>query len=148
MQTVAVRDCQVVATGGGIVLDARNVLAMQQSGKVVWLTASQKTIAERMLTDDTTAGNRPSLTGQGLIGEITAVLSERIPFYEKASDFAIDTDRETVAAICDRIVHELTIHPKFEARGQRCRRPHSGLIGDETVNQHLNAQRNCEKNEH
>ncbi len=110
MQTVAARDGQVVATGGGIVLDARNVLAMQHSGKVVWLTASRKTIAARMLADDTTAGNRPSLTSQGQISEITAVLSERIPLYAKASDFVINTDRETVNAICDRIVRRLSIN--------------------------------------
>ena len=103
MKTVSAMDRQVVATGGGIVLDARNVSAMKHSGMVIWLTASEKTIEERMLADDATAGNRPSLTGQGLIGEITSVLSERRPFYEMAADFTIDTDQEKIAAICDRI---------------------------------------------
>ena len=103
METVSAVNRQVVATGGGIVLDARNVSAMKRSGTVVWLTASEKTIEERMLADDATAGNRPSLTGQGLIGEITSVLSERRPLYEMAADVAIDTDHEKIAAICDRI---------------------------------------------
>lgn len=103
MQAVAVVDRQVVATGGGVILDQRNVSAMQRSGKIVWLRASEKTITGRILADDTTAGNRPSLTGQGLIQEITEVLSKRRPLYERAMDVAIDTDTASIAVICDRI---------------------------------------------
>jgi shikimate kinase len=98
---------QVVATGGGIVLDARNVRDMQASGRIVWLTAAEETIRSRMLADASTAGNRPSLTGQGLIGEITAVLAERQPIYDKAADITVDTDRETIAGVCERIVGAL-----------------------------------------
>lgn len=107
MEAVSAVDRQVVATGGGIVLDARNVSAMKKSGKVVWLAASEKTIEERMLADDATAGNRPPLTGQGLIVEIASVLSKRRPFYDMAADIAIDTDQEKIAAICDRIQEAL-----------------------------------------
>ena len=104
VQTVCAADRQVVATGGGVVLDERNVSAMQASGKVVWLRADMQTIADRMLADDATAGNRPPLTGQGLIQEISTVLSERKPLYEAAADAAIDTDQQKIAAICDRIL--------------------------------------------
>ena len=100
---------QVVATGGGIILDARNVLAMKNAGRVVWLTASEKIIQERMLGDAATAGSRPSLTGQGLLEEIESVLAERKPLYEEASDLVIDTDRKTVEEICDQIVKQLRI---------------------------------------
>ncbi|MBC2713574.1 MAG: shikimate kinase [Desulfosarcina sp.] len=102
LASVSAGDRQVVATGGGIILDDRNISAMKKSGTVVWLTASEKIIAERMLDDDATAGNRPSLTG-----EITSLLSERRPFYEKAANFAIDTNQEKIAAICDRIIEKL-----------------------------------------
>jgi shikimate kinase len=110
-------DRQVAATGGGIVLDERNVAKMKQSGKIVWLTANPKTIEARMRGDDATEGNRPSLTGQGRLKEITSVLSERIPLYEKAAELVIDTDREKIVAICDRIVSALKL--KTEAHG-RC----------------------------
>ena len=49
---------QVVATGGGIVLDARNLSAMEGAGFVVWLTAGQDTIQARMLGDETTVASR------------------------------------------------------------------------------------------
>ena len=100
-------DHQVVATGGGIVLDERNISTMKHSGRIVWLTASEKTILTRMIGDSATAESRPSLTDQGRIAEITSVLSERIPLYEKAAELAIDTDREKIVVICDRIVSAL-----------------------------------------
>lgn len=107
LAAVSAVDRQVVSTGGGIVLDERNVAAMKKSGTVIWLKASGKTIEARMLTDDATAGNRPPLTEQGLVGEITAVMAKRKPFYEKAADLAFHTDRAEIAAICDRIVADL-----------------------------------------
>lgn len=106
LKALSVDDRQVVATGGGVILDNRNVSAMRKSGTVVLLTASRKTIAARMLADDATEGSRPSLTGQGLVREVTSVLVERLPLYEKAADFAIDTNREKIEAICDRIIEK------------------------------------------
>lgn len=106
LKALAADDRQVVATGGGVILDKRNVSAMRKSGAVVLLTASRKTIAERMLADDATEGSRPSLTGQGLVREISSVLGERLPLYEMASDFAIDTNRKRIEAICDRIIEK------------------------------------------
>lgn len=110
MEAVSGMDRQVVATGGGIVLDDRNVSVMKKSGRIVWLTAGGRTIEERMRADAATAGSRPPLTGQGLIEEIASVLSERGPLYKKAADLMIDTDRETIASICDRIVNALGLN--------------------------------------
>jgi len=97
-------DRNVVATGGGIVLDDRNISTMKQSGRIVWLTASEKTILTRQLGDSATVESRPSLTRQGVAAEITSVLAERRPIYEKAADRVIATDQRTIAAICKRII--------------------------------------------
>jgi len=98
---------QVVATGGGVVLDDRNLDVMQKTGTVVWLTADETTIARRMLADHATQTNRPSLTDQGQIDEIRQVLAERRPRYEKASDITIETDQASIEMICNRILMEL-----------------------------------------
>jgi shikimate kinase len=98
---------QVVATGGGVVLDDRNLDVMQKSGTVVWLTADEANIARRMLADDATETNRPSLTDQGQIAEIRQVLAERRPRYEKAADITIETDQAGIEMICNRILMEL-----------------------------------------
>jgi shikimate kinase len=95
---------QVVATGGGAVLDDRNIAAMRQAGRVVWLTADEATIAERMLADAATEANRPSLTDQGRIAEIRQVLAERRPRYQKAAHITIATDRLSIETICSRII--------------------------------------------
>jgi shikimate kinase len=98
---------QVVATGGGVVLDDRNLDVMQKTGTVVWLTADETTIARRMLADHATQTNRPSLTDQGQIAEIRQVLAERRPRYEKAADITIETDQAGIEMICNRILMEL-----------------------------------------
>lgn len=115
LQTVAAGDRQVVATGGGIVLDEGNIASMRTSGKTVWLTASVRTIAARMDADEGSPAGRPALTGQGRIDEIEAVLTERKPRYAGAADLVVDTDGAAIAAVCDRIVEEL----KIEAYRQR-----------------------------
>jgi len=102
--SVSTGDRKVVATGGGIVLDERNISTMKQSGRIVWLTASEKTILTRQLGDSATVESRPSLTRQGLAAEITSVLAERRPIYEKAADRVIATDQRTIAATCKRII--------------------------------------------
>ena len=106
LKTLSADDLQVVATGGGIILDERNISIMKQSGRIVWLTASEKTILTRMLGDSATSESRPSLTDQGRLAEITSVLSDRTPLYEKAAELVIDTDQEKIVDICDRIIAE------------------------------------------
>jgi len=112
LRALSTLDNQVVATGGGIVLDDRNISIMRTCGRVVWLTASEKTIQARMLNDETTAGSRPSLTAEGFLAEVSSVLSARKPLYEKAADFQTATDRDGVTAVCDRILTALGLATK------------------------------------
>jgi shikimate kinase len=98
---------QVVATGGGIVLDERNRQTMKTTGKVVWLTAGEKCIRKRMLADAATGDDRPPLTDSGLLEEIETVQADRKPLEESAADLTIATDRVRIEEICDRIVEAL-----------------------------------------
>ena len=98
---------QVIATGGGVVTRPGNVALMQGSGKVVWLQASPKTIAQRMTADSTSAGQRPPLQGKDSIGEIEEILSERLPLYQQAMHFRVDTDGLSPREVADRILRWL-----------------------------------------
>jgi shikimate kinase len=98
---------QVVATGGGVVLDADNVRAMHASGIIIGLGATADTIRKRMLQDITTATFRPALTDRGLVGEIAEMLSKRNPYYENASDFFIRTDGIPAAEITQTIIQQI-----------------------------------------
>lgn len=98
---------QVVATGGGVVLDADNVRTMQACGIIIGLGATAQTIRHRMLRDINTANFRPALTSKGLIEEIKDVLSKRKPHYEGVSDFFIHTDGIPVVAITQTIIQKI-----------------------------------------
>ena len=98
---------QVVATGGGVVLDADNVRAMRASGIIIGLGATADTIRKRMLQDITTATFRPALTDKGLVEEIEEMLSKRNPCYESASDFFIHTDGIPVVEITQTIIQKI-----------------------------------------
>ena len=79
LATVAATPGQVVATGGGVVLREENRRLLAQ-GLVFYLQLTPERLAERLRADPNEA-QRPSLTGQGLMEEIAAVLSEREPLY-------------------------------------------------------------------
>jgi shikimate kinase len=97
-------DRQVVAAGGGAVIATENVGRMRSSGKVIWLQASPAAIRQRMQADAGTAANRPSLTGQGSLEEIAAVLDERKPLYAGAAHHLIDTDDLNTDEVVEKIV--------------------------------------------
>jgi len=97
-------DRQVVAAGGGAVIATENVGRMRSSGKVIWLQASPHKISRRMQADAGTAANRPSLTGQGSLEEIAAVLAEREPLYADAAHHLIDTDDLNTDEVVEKIV--------------------------------------------
>ena len=100
---------RVVATGGGIVLDADNVALMQGSGRIIWLRASPQTIKARMAQDRDSKAFRPALTSKDNLSEIEETLIERQPLYEQAMDFSVDTDNVRLDVIVDIIIENLTI---------------------------------------
>ena len=107
IQRACERDDQVVATGGGAVLDEDNVKRMKNSGVIVWLKADIKTIQKRIIEDSATRDFRPALTSKGSVEEIQLTLLDRNPYYERAMDFFVDTDVMDVDAVCDTIVQKI-----------------------------------------
>lgn len=107
IQYVCERDNQVVATGGGAVLDEDNVKRMKDSGVLVWLRADIKTIEKRIIEDNTTRDFRPALTSKGSVEEIQETLLARNPYYERAMDFSVDTDFMDIDSVCDTIIQKL-----------------------------------------
>jgi shikimate kinase len=107
IQCTCGRDNQVVATGGGVVLDEENVKRMKDSGVLVWLRADIKTIEKRIIEDNATQDFRPALTSKGSVEEIQETLLVRNPFYERAMDFFVDTDFMDIEAVCDAIIQKI-----------------------------------------
>jgi shikimate kinase len=103
-------DKQVVAAGGGAVTTAANVDRMRAAGRVIWLKASPDTIRRRMRADAATMADRPSLTGQGSLEEVEAVLAQRTPLYQEAAHHCIDTDRLGTAEVVEKITALIRSH--------------------------------------
>ena len=107
LKQICTKDRQIVATGGGVVLDKANIKAMKTSGMVIWLGATAETIQKRMLQDKNTGNFRPALTDKGRMQEIEDMLLKRNPYYESACDFSIHTDDVPVNEISAIIIQRL-----------------------------------------
>lgn len=94
---------QVIATGGGVVLAAKNREALTSSGCVVWLRADAETLWERTQGDPTTKDRRPALTGLPGLQEIRETLQRREPLYRACATHVVDTAGRTPGEIADEI---------------------------------------------
>jgi shikimate kinase len=81
-------DAQIIALGGGAVLDSHNVDELRRRGKMVLLTASPEEIGLRTRGDST----RPLLAGADKLTRIRALLDERRDRYLAAADMVVDTN--------------------------------------------------------
>ena len=92
----------VVATGGGIVLDNRNVANLKKMGCMIHLFARSDVILER--TRDT--HHRPLLETGDRDVRIERLLHERKPFYAQAH-YEIDTSGLDVEDVVEKIVRHI-----------------------------------------
>jgi shikimate kinase len=101
LQELSRRGHQVIATGGGVVLNAQNRAILRATGRTAWLTADAQTLWQRISTDETTAQRRPKLTVGGP-REVEDLLLRREPFYRECADCTVDTagrSPEEIAAL-------------------------------------------------
>lgn len=78
----------VVATGGGTVLDPRNVTTMRETGTTVWLAAGATVLAARVGD----GRGRPLLSASDPAVRLEAILAERLPLYRQAAEHEVDTE--------------------------------------------------------
>ncbi len=98
---------QVVATGGGAVLDEKNLSALKSNGWLVWLKAKPDVIQQRVGDVE----SRPLLQdGTDAKDRIVELLALREVHYAKA-DVAIETSDRSINSIVDDILKQL---PKQE----------------------------------
>jgi len=109
IKEVSHNDHQVIATGGGVVMDDDNVKNLKRNGFVIWLKGDADVLKERMIEDQRSGNTRPSLTGDDPMDEIKKVLDIRNPFYRQAGDVIVDTSALSIQEVADRIIQESTI---------------------------------------
>ena len=90
----------VIATGGGVVVKERNRAILKELGFVVWLTASEDVIFDRVSRND----KRPLLQTENPRKTIAELLAARRPLYEGVAELVLDTTAFTHAAAADAVI--------------------------------------------
>jgi shikimate kinase len=92
----------VISTGGGIVLRPENRELLHELGFVVWLTASEDVIFERVSRNK----KRPLLQTANPRATVHELLEQRRPLYEKTAQFTVDSTHLTHDAAADAVIVE------------------------------------------
>lgn len=93
----------IIDTGGGAVMNPESAKSLKKSGVIVYLKADAHTIRQRLKNDRA----RPPIKGSDAIKEVSGILKERVPVYEKLADFVIDTSTTKTAESAELIVSKL-----------------------------------------
>jgi shikimate kinase len=100
---VALMDRQVIACGGGAVLDPGSLEALRRSSRMVLLTASAEEISRRAVGDS----DRPLLNVKDRLGRIRGLLEARLPMYHEAAEVSVNTDGITPEEVAELVLERL-----------------------------------------
>ncbi len=89
LKEIAQQSNQVIATGGGIILDPVNRQTMRCSGDVVYLKVPQNVLWERLRR----CKNRPLLQTESPLSTLKKLLDERNPLYSECADKVVSVAR-------------------------------------------------------
>ncbi len=95
---------QVIATGGGVVLSAKNRELIQEEAAVIWLDAPVEVLAGRIAGD----ANRPLLENVHPLDKMKALAEERNDLYAEVSHLRVDTGKLSDKEAVDKVVHFLS----------------------------------------
>jgi shikimate kinase len=95
---------QVIACGGGVVLNKINIDRLREGAIVVYLIASPEVILSRISTDSSV---RPLLEKGNKATAIKELIAFRQPFYERSADIKIDTSELSIEATANKIIDRL-----------------------------------------
>lgn len=112
---------QVIATGGGAVLEAENRQKLKAAGLCIWLTAPVEVLAERLAQDRRTPALRPALTELAPLDELRQLAAEREPLYAATAHAQVDTAKYTQEQVVQQIVRQ--INPSSARGAAEGRRP-------------------------
>ncbi len=101
---------QIIACGGGIVLNKINIDRLKRDSIIVYLTASPRVILKRVSNGDE---ERPLLKVANQAQTIQESLKFRRPFYERAADFKVDTSGVDIDSVAGEIIRQVKQDENF-----------------------------------
>jgi shikimate kinase len=96
-------DGQVLATGGGVIMDPDNRRHLSARGLVVYLYCSPEQQYERTYRDR----NRPLLQTDDPKARLEELMAVRDPLYREAADLVVSTERRSAAAVAKDIIRQM-----------------------------------------
>jgi shikimate kinase len=90
----------IVVTGGGIILRTENVQLLRGMGRIVWLDADEEVLWQRVSRHST----RPLLQTPDPRARFAELLRERLPLYQFASDYRINSTSNSIAQVTNEII--------------------------------------------
>jgi shikimate kinase len=96
-------DQQVLATGGGAILDADNRRVLAARGVVVYLHCTPEQQYHRTAHDR----NRPLLQTEDPLRRLRDLMAVRDPLYREVADLVVSTERRPAATVVKEIVRRL-----------------------------------------
>ncbi len=95
----------VLATGGGVVLNADNRRNLSSRGTVVYLFCSPEQQYERTRHDK----NRPLLQTENPMAKLKSLFETRDPLYREVADLIISTEKRSAQLVIKEILRKLQI---------------------------------------
>jgi shikimate kinase len=90
----------IVVTGGGIILREENVHLLRGVGRIIWLDADEEVLWQRASRHSM----RPLLQTPDPRARFAQLLGERLPLYQLAADYRINTSGSSIAEVTDEII--------------------------------------------
>ncbi|MFA5322397.1 MAG: shikimate kinase [Smithella sp.] len=113
-------DC-VIATGGGVVLFRENIDLLKQNvdllketGVIIWLNAPLQDVIERLKQDVKKEAKRPQFTTGNIVQETIDIMRQRIPLYQSAADYTVDTLSKNPEEVAEEIYQYLLKSKKLD----------------------------------
>ena len=99
VQCVSLLDNYVISTGGGVVLDKKNMADFRKNGKIFYLKAKPEVLYERVRRKK----NRPLLKVEDPLIEMRKIYNKRKKRYADC-DYAVETAGKSTEKICGEIM--------------------------------------------
>jgi len=109
IEQISSRDRLSIATGGGVIMEPRNVELLKKNGFFVWLKADPEVLEKRMQKDLNTQETRPALKGKNAMEEIRNVLAQRERLYARAADLVVDTNSSDIDQVTETIIANIEL---------------------------------------
>ena len=92
----------MISTGGGVLVDEANCVALKRVGVIVCLTARPEVVAARV---ERSKAKRPKLTegGKPTLERVKELMAERADAYARA-DLQVDSSDVTIEQLADNVI--------------------------------------------